>query len=130
MSESIIPNPVGWFEIYVDKMPRAQAFYEAVFDQSLTSLLDPTEGSIQMYAFSSDMTQYGASGALVHTKEVSAGNNSTIVYFSCVDCAVEESRVVEAGGKVERAKMSLGEHGFCSMVIDTEGNMIGLHSQK
>jgi predicted enzyme related to lactoylglutathione lyase len=24
-------NPVGWFEIYVDDMPRAKAFYETVF---------------------------------------------------------------------------------------------------
>ncbi|MBM4231128.1 MAG: VOC family protein, partial [Gammaproteobacteria bacterium] len=24
-------NPVGWFEIYVQDMPRAKAFYEAVF---------------------------------------------------------------------------------------------------
>lgn len=24
-------NPVGWFEIYVQDMPRAKAFYEGVF---------------------------------------------------------------------------------------------------
>ena len=24
-------NPVGWFEIYVNDMPRAKAFYEQVF---------------------------------------------------------------------------------------------------
>ena len=130
MSEQIIPNPVGWFEIYVDDMQRAQQFYESILQVKLTSLLDPTNEDIQMYAFPADMSQYGASGALVHTSEVQAGNNSTVVYFSCVDCAIEESRVMEAGGQIERPKMSLGEHGFCSMVKDSEGNLFGLHSQQ
>lgn len=121
-------NPVGWFEIYVDDMTRATAFYEAVLEVELQHITDPTDESFAMLGFPSDMAQYGASGALVHSEEMTAGNNSTLVYFACEDCAVEESRVEAAGGKVHRAKMSLGEHGFCSLVIDTEGNMIGLHS--
>jgi len=28
-------NPVAWFEIYVQDMPRAKAFYEAVFQGTL-----------------------------------------------------------------------------------------------
>jgi predicted enzyme related to lactoylglutathione lyase len=66
----------------------------------------------------------------VHAKEVSDGKNSTLVYFSCDDCAVEEARVVDAGGKVERSKMSIGEYGFITLVTDSEGNSIGLHSQQ
>ena len=31
-------NPVGWFEIYVQDMGRAKAFYEAVFDVTLEEL--------------------------------------------------------------------------------------------
>jgi uncharacterized protein len=54
---------------------------------------------------------------------------STMIYFSCEDCATEEARVVAAGGKIERPKMSIGEYGFISLIWDTEGNMIGLHSQ-
>jgi uncharacterized protein len=27
-------------------------------------------------------------------------------------------------------KMSIGDYGFCSIVMDTEGNTIGLHSMK
>jgi hypothetical protein len=38
--------------------------------------------------------------------------------------------VAEAGGRIERPKMSIGEYGFISMVYDTEGNMIGLHSMQ
>ena len=29
-----------------------------------------------------------------------------------------------------RGKMSIGEHGFIAMIVDTEGNMIGLHSMQ
>jgi predicted enzyme related to lactoylglutathione lyase len=59
---------------------------------------------------------------------VVAGGSNTLVYFSCEDCAVEESRVLEAGGKIEESKMSIGEYGYISLAIDTEGNMFGLHS--
>ena len=31
-------NPVGWFEIYVQDMPRARAFYESVFAVQLQKL--------------------------------------------------------------------------------------------
>jgi hypothetical protein len=35
-----------------------------------------------------------------------------------------------AGGKIHRNKLSIGEHGFIALVLDTEGNMFGLHSMK
>jgi predicted enzyme related to lactoylglutathione lyase len=41
---------------------------------------------------------------------------------------VEEGRVAQAGGRVEKPKMSIGQYGAISLVVDTEGNMIGLHS--
>lgn len=123
-------NPVGWFEIYVDDMSRAKAFYEAVLAVDLEMLGDPTNEGFEMQAFPSNMEQYGCSGALVHCKGFEAGKNSTLVYFSCDDCAVEEARIAPAGGKVERNKMSIGEYGFVSLATDTEGNMFGLHSQQ
>jgi len=38
--------------------------------------------------------------------------------------------VVTAGGKIHRNKFSIGEHGFIALVLDTEGNVFGLHSMK
>lgn len=121
-------NPVAWFEIYVQDMTRARAFYEAVLQVSMTPLGEHGAGPFQMWAFPSDMTAYGTSGALVMMKGVPSGGNSTLVYFHCQDCAVEESRAAAAGGKVFRPKMAIGEHGFISLVTDPDGNMIGLHS--
>jgi hypothetical protein len=57
-----------------------------------------------------------------------SGGNSTLIYFSCDDCAVEEARVTSCGGQVEKPKMSIGEYGFITLAVDTEGNMFGLHS--
>ncbi len=53
----------------------------------------------------------GAAGAICKMRGVEPGGNSTLVYFSCEDCAVEEARVNGAGGKVINPKMSIGEHG-------------------
>ena len=123
-------NPVGWFEIYVSDMQRAKAFYEAVLGVALEDLGDPTGSQVLMKAFPADMEKYGASGALVKMEGMPVGQNSVLVYFSCEDCAIEEGRIASAGGSVETPKFAIGEHGFVSLAIDTEGNMFGLHSMK
>ncbi|MFZ6845925.1 VOC family protein [Undibacterium sp. RuTC16W] len=118
-------NPVGWFEIYVQDIERAKSFYQAVFNITLEKLNSP---GIEMWRFPANMDGWGAGGSLVCMPGYPSGGNSTLVYFSCADCAVEEARVVAAGGRLQRQKMSIGEYGFISLIFDTEGNMIGLHS--
>ena len=120
-------NPVAWFEIYVQDIDRAKRFYESVFQVTLQQLNAPFPG-IELWAFPADKNRYGASGALVKLDGVPSGSNSTLVYFHCDDCAVEEGRVAGAGGQVHRSKMSIGEYGHIALAQDTEGNMIGLHS--
>ena len=126
------PNPVVWFEIYVQDMARARKFYETVLQCQLETLKSP-EGeaqNMQMLSFPGDMTTMGASGALVKMADGPAGVGGTIVYFSCDDCAVEQASGEKAGGKVFKPKFPIGEYGFCALVTDTEGNMVGLHSMQ
>lgn len=120
-------NPVCWFEIYVQEMARAKAFYEGVLEVKLEKLNSP---EIEMWAFGMDVGKVGAGGALVKMPGFSSGGNSTLVYFACEDCATEEARVKKFGGRIQRAKMSIGEYGFITLAFDTEGNMFGLFSQK
>lgn len=122
-------NVIGWFDIYVEDMDRAVGFYEAVFKQKLAQIGDPT-GETQMMSFPADMKSYGASGALVRSSHSRPGVGGTLVYFSVEDCAVEQSRVGAAGGKVVRPKFSIGEFGWVTLCEDTEGNMFGLSSLK
>lgn len=121
-------NPVGWFEIYVHDMPRAKAFYEAVFGQPLSALPQQAEGSPEMLVFEMNHEGYGAAGALVRMSGFEPGGNSVLVYFSCADCAVEAGKAAAAGGQVVKPKTSIGPYGYIALVTDTEGNMIGLHS--
>jgi len=121
---------VGWFDIYVDDMDRAQTFYETVLATTLTQLSDPNDPSVQMKAFEDDFTSHGAGGALVKLEYASPGPGGAMVYFSCDDCEVEQGRVEAAGGSIVRPKFSIGDHGFVSLFTDTEGNMVGLHSIK
>jgi len=118
-------NPAGWFEIYVNDIERARKFYESVFGVTLSRLDNP---EIEIWAFPMNQGMYGASGALVKMPGFDAGGNSVLVYFSCQDCAVEAARVVESGGLVQKEKTSIGQYGHIALVVDTEGNMIGLHS--
>ena len=121
-------NPVGWFEIYVQDMARAQKFYESVLLLHLEKLPAPDGSDIEMMAFPMEMDRPGASGALARMPGFPSGGNSTIVYFSCEDCAEEASRIVGAGGRVHQEKTAIGEYGYIALAYDSEGNMFGLHS--
>jgi predicted enzyme related to lactoylglutathione lyase len=120
-------NPVVWFEIYVQNMGRAKAFYECVFAIQLEKLENP---DIDMWAFPMQEDGPGAMGALVRMEGCPSGGNSTLVYFTCADCALEADRAKENGGQIFKDKFSIGQYGFISLVYDTEGNMIGLHSMQ
>jgi len=127
-------NPVSWFELYVSDMGRAQKFYETVFNTTLEALPSPDpDMGVEMLAFHNGEEESnlpGAAGALAKMEGVEPGAGGTLVYFSCADCAEEESRVAAAGGQVARPKFSIGQYGFISILVDTEGNTIGLHSKQ
>jgi len=120
-------NVVGWFEIYVEDMERAKDFYTHVFQYG--EYMDLSDPKVQMFAFPWVMNGEFASGALTKAEGMSPGKGGTVVYFNCDDCAVEESRVAENGGKVFRSKFAIGEYGFVALAEDSEGNLIGLHSK-
>ena len=118
-------NPVRWFEIYVQDMARARAFYETVFAAKLEPI---GSGDLEMWGFPQARGESGASGSLVRAAGVPTGGTGTLVYFGCDDCAIEAARVAGAGGRLHRDKMSIGQYGFVALAFDTEGNLFGMHS--
>ncbi len=124
-------NPFTWVEIYVEDMRRAQKFYEAVLQIKMIEMEAPGDfGDLEMLSFPWAEGETNISGALCKTGDMKPGAGGTLVYFACEDCATETSRVANAGGKVLQEKFKIGDHGFCSIVMDTEGNTVGLHSMK
>jgi predicted enzyme related to lactoylglutathione lyase len=120
-------NPVCWFDIYVSDLNRAKKFYETVFDIQLSDF--PAEwGKQSGFPFVNE--GQNITGALVEKEDFAPQANNTVVYFASDDCLAEEARVELAGGKIVQPKMSIGEFGFVSLITDTEGNTIGLHSRK
>jgi len=120
-------NPVCWFDIPVSNLESAKKFYEAVFDIQLTDL-PPAWGKQSTFPFAEQGPN--ATGALVETENVNGSNNSTVIYFASEDCTTEQLRVEEAGGKVIKPKMPIGEFGYISLFSDLDGNTIGLHSRQ
>lgn len=120
-------NPVGWFDINVANLDRAKKFYETVFNVKLT---DAPIGWGKQSFFPFSPESYDISGALVEKADFVPSSNNTVVYFETEDTIAEEQKIEAAGGKVIQPKMNIGEFGFISIFIDTEGNIVGLHSRK
>ena len=70
------PNPVRWFEIYVQDMPRALRFYESVFATKLEQL---PAGDLEMWAFPQKMGLPGAAGGKLYRDKIPIGPYGFIV---------------------------------------------------
>jgi len=122
-------NNVVWrFEIYVADMARAQSFYLNVFQKGdRINLSDDTE---EMLAFPWEDSAQWAAWALVKMEWYKPSWMGTLVYFSCEDCKIEESRITENGWKIIKPKENIGDFGYITIAQDTEWNTIWLHSTK
>lgn len=120
-------NNLTWFEINVKDLERAKQFYEAIFGSEFT-FFDMPEAP--MYAFNADHSKGEIGGALVKANDNEPCDKGTVIYFSSQDVSIEAAKVESAGGKLLFPKTSIGDFGFIAHFIDTEGNRIGLHSEK
>lgn len=120
---------VAWFEIPVNDIDQAIAFYEQVFDCKLTK---QDMGDFKMATFPWDQSAGGASGSLVFHKVFYQTSNlaGSLIYFSSDDCEIELRRVPSAGGQVQIPKRMIApDIGFMGIFIDSEGNRIAVHSK-
>lgn len=120
-------NQVVWFEIPVHDMARAKAFYAQVFE---TQLHDMPMPGIEMAVFDSKPENAGSGGALIKDGVALPSEKAGLmVYFHSEDVAIELGRVEAAGGRIAQPKTSIGEWGWTGSFIDTEGNLVSLHSR-
>lgn len=122
-------NAISWFEIPATDLDRATKFYEAIFETSLVPL-DLPEMKMRMFPVEDMMT--GIGGALVHSPDFfkSSATEGVLIYLNGnPDVQGVLDRVEKAGGTIALPKTLISpEYGFMALIIDTEGNRIGLHS--
>jgi predicted enzyme related to lactoylglutathione lyase len=117
-------DAVNWFELPVVDLARAQKFYETVLGQKLKN---EVFGGLPMAMFPGGK---GVQGALVKDERRKPAADGALVYFNAtgaLDGCLQ--RIPEAGGRILLPKSAIGEQGFIALVLDTEGNQIGLHAE-
>ena len=122
-------NVISWFEIPATDLTRAQKFYETIFGITLNPLDLP---NIKMRLFPIDDMITGVSGAIVDSggfHKPSATDGPLIYLNGNPDLQLVLDKVETAGGKIMVPKTEISpEYGCMAVIIDTEGNRIGLHS--
>jgi len=122
-------NAISWFEIAATDLNRAQKFYETIFGISMIPM-DLPNIKMRMFPLEDMMTQVG--GAVVDSggfHKASATDGPLIYLNGNPDVQNVLDKVVEAGGSIMVPKTEISpEYGYMAVIIDTEGNRIGLHS--
>lgn len=122
-------SAISWFEIPSTDLDRATKFYEAIFGVSLIPLDTP---NIKMRMFPIDDPMSGIGGAVVNSggfHKPSATDGPLIYLNGNPDVQIVLDKVEKAGGKIMVPKTQISpEYGFMAVILDTEGNRIGLHS--
>ena len=119
-------DAINWFELPVVNLERAQKFYETVLGKKLKPEL---AGGIPMVLFGNEGK--GVGGALIKDERRKPMTDGAVVYLNAngvLDACI--ARVSAAGGKVLQPKTDIGPPGFIAMVLDTEGNCVGLHTER
>lgn len=122
-------NAINWFEIPVTDINRAKKFYETIFAITMTPL---EMMGMKMAMFPGDGSNGKVSGSLVKSQMHQPGATGSIVYLNAnPDLTIVLERVAKGGGSVVMSKTLIDEStGYMAFITDTEGNRIGLHSNK
>lgn len=119
-------NVATWFELPVTDMQRAQTFYRNVLQA------DFKEEEASGYQFAIFNANEGSvSGMLVLGEHYQPSQTGAVVYFNGGEnLTVPLDRVAQHGGSVLLPKTPIhdGECGYFALILDSEGNRVGLYS--
>lgn len=125
-------NIVNWFEIPVADTKRAREFYEYILDIEMVNRKDGEEEAV-FFPYNPEIIQ-GTSGRVTGVLSKSARNspsmNGTMVYINASpSIQTVLDKVEKAGGKVIVHRTSIPA-GYIAVIIDSEGNKVGLHAEQ
>ncbi len=119
-------NTVCWVDIPVSNLQRAIEFYSAVLGAKVA--LEKMPG------FQFGLLPHhrsNVSGCLAKLKDNKPSKKGPLIYLSVNHRHVEaEKAATKHGGKILQKKHAIGPYGFRSIIVDSEGNRIALHSEK
>ena len=125
-------NVITWFEIPVSDMDRAKKFYENILDiEMVHKTVGDEEGAF--FPFNPDVIQATSgrvTGVLSKSETNRPSANGTVVHINAspnIQSVLD--KVEKAGGKVITPKMQIPA-GFIAIIMDTEGNKVGLHAEQ
>ncbi len=113
-----------WFEIPVDDLDRAAAFYEQVLGATFER--ESVDGN-EMALFTGESDADGIIGALAKGDAYRPSQSGPIVYFGVADIDAVLARAQARGAPVLYPKTAIGARGFVAEIGDSEGNRIALH---
>ncbi|MEO5952148.1 MAG: VOC family protein [Chloroflexia bacterium] len=112
-----------WFEIPSTDFDRAVGFYNKVLNTNLRT----GEFMGVPHGFFTDDTG-DSRGAVIHRGDSTPGANGPLIYIYLANEVSEVlARVGEAGGTIVQPETSLGPQGTMAVILDSEGNRVGLH---
>jgi uncharacterized protein len=118
------------FEIQVDDIERAKAFYAAALDWSFQDWSEVT-GSPYWGIVTGEEGEMGINGGLLQRPApqpaAQQGTNAFVCTVGVGDYDDTERRILEAGGQVALPKFALSGMAWQGYYLDTEGNTFGIH---
>ena len=125
-------NIITWFEIPVSDIDRAKKFYETILDIEMIKSADGDSESI-FFPYNPNVIQATSgrvTGVLSKSERNSPSSQGTIIYINASpSIQTVLDKVVKAGGKIIAPKMQIPP-GFIAIIMDTEGNKVGLHAEE
>lgn len=119
------------FEIQVDDVERAKAFYAAVFGWEFQDWSSAVGGSTYWGIVTGPEEEPGINGGLLprpaSAPPAQSGANAFVATMQVDDYDAVESRILEAGGQVALPKSAMVGMAWQGYYLDTEGNTFGLH---
>jgi predicted enzyme related to lactoylglutathione lyase len=118
-------NALNWFEIPVRDIDRAVRCYETLLG---TKLKRETVGGLPYGVFPYE--QPGISGAIVQDPKRNPGAPTVVYLDADGDLDGILSRAARANASVLLPKTEIGKDGFIAILVDSEGNHVGLNSER
>lgn len=121
------PHAVSWFELPALDLDRAFNFYTTVLQGHVRM---GTFGNAPLVLFDVPFkTGEAVGGALVKRDDLKPTTDGPIIYLNTFAPLGDVVRRVEgAGGRVVVPELNLGSFGSSAIIIDSEGNKVGLLS--